>query len=292
MRTIKTATEMQALASKWRAAGQRIGFVPTMGNLHAGHLALVERAKELCDRVVVSIYVNPLQFGEKEDFAAYPRTLAEDKLQLEALSVDALFAPKLDSFYVRSRELTTYVEVPGISTELEGASRPGHFRGVATVVCKLFHSVLPHVAVFGEKDYQQLLVVRRMVTDLDLPLTIEGLATRREVDGLAMSSRNAYLSEDERRKAPRLYQILQQLRDQLLQDARDIPALEEGARQALTAAGLVPDYCVIRQAEDLQPAKNGVKSLIILAAAWLGQTRLLDNLRVDLDTEGGKAGVA
>lgn len=277
MKLVTRITEMQALARQWREAGQRIAFVPTMGNLHAGHLALVEQAA--ADRVVVSIFVNPLQFNEPDDFADYPRTLDADRQRLADYPVDAVFAPDETELYPAGRDATTRVEVPLLSDILEGAARPGHFRGVTTVVAKLFHCVLPDVALFGEKDFQQLLVIRRMVADLDFPIEIIGCPTVREPDGLAMSSRNARFSAEERRRAPHLYRVLTGIRDRIRQGARDFAALEQQARRELETAGLEPEYVAVRRAADLAGPRAG-DELVIVAAARLGATRLIDNLRV------------
>ena len=279
MNLITTIKEMQTLARQWRAAGQRIAFVPTMGNLHAGHLALVKQAAVGADRVVVSIFVNPLQFNERDDFTGYPRTLDADRQRLAGHPVDAVFAPDEAELYPAGRDATTRVEVPLLSDILEGASRPGHFRGVTTVVTKLFHCVLPDVALFGEKDFQQLLVIRRMVADLDFSVEIIGCPTVREPDGLAMSSRNARFSDEQRKRAPHLYRVLCAVRDRIRRGAGDFPALEQQANRDLVAAGLEPEYVAIRRAADLAEPRGG-EELVIVAAARLGTTRLIDNLRV------------
>lgn len=280
METIHDIDGMRRCTRAWREAGERVAFVPTMGNLHAGHLRLVEEARRRGERVVASVFVNPLQFGPNEDFESYPRTLAQDSAKLEGLDVDALFAPNESTMYPNGREAATRIEVPGLSDILCGVSRPGFFVGVATVVAKLFNIVAPHVAIFGEKDYQQLLVIRRMVADLNLDLDIVGVPTVREPDGLAMSSRNAYLGDVERAEAPALYGTLETVRDHLLAGERDFAALEAQAALRLEAAGLRPDYVSIRRSEDLALPEEGDKALIVLAAAWLGGARLIDNLRV------------
>lgn len=284
MQTVTTIAEVRSLVAAWRAAGQRIAFVPTMGNLHAGHIHLVDEAHRHADRVVASIFVNPLQFGPSEDFAAYPRTLAADQEKLAAAGCDLLFAPGEREMYPLGCEgLMTCVEVPGLSDILCGAFRPGHFRGVATVVSKLFHIVQPDVALFGEKDYQQLLVIRRMVRDLDMPVEIIGVATVREADGLALSSRNGYLSVDERRLAADLYAALQALAAQLREGRQDYAALEAAAVARLERAGFRPDYVSVRRAADLGLPQAGERRLVVLAAARLGKTRLIDNLLIELD---------
>lgn len=282
MQTLETIAQLGEQLAKWRQAGERIAFVPTMGNLHAGHLSLVAHARELAERVVASIFVNPLQFGQGEDLDAYPRTPEEDALKLQQAGVDLLFRPQEAEVYPQGREGLTFVEVPGISDILCGASRPGHFRGVATVVAKLFNMVQPDVACFGEKDYQQLTVLRRMVAELNFPIEIVGVATEREADGLAMSSRNGYLTAEERRIAPQLYQSLQALAGQLRAGNRNWALLEQQARERLAGAGLRPDYVSIRRAADLGPPGPAETALVILAAAFLGRARLIDNLLIKL----------
>lgn len=282
MQTLTTIAEVRAAIAVWRMAGERIAFVPTMGNLHSGHLRLVERARELGERVVASIFVNPLQFGQGEDFAAYPRTLVADQQKLAAAGCDLLFAPGEHEMYPLGREGLTFVEVPGLSDVLCGAFRPGHFRGVATVVSKLFNIVQPDVALFGEKDYQQLLVIRHMVRDLNLPLEIVGVATVREQDGLAMSSRNGYLAQDERRLATEVYATLSAAAAQLRQGRVDYAAIEQAALEHLSGAGFRPDYVAVRRATDLQAPAAGDKALVVLAAARLGNTRLIDNLLINI----------
>ncbi len=271
---------LRATVGQWRKEGERIAFVPTMGNLHAGHLDLVKEAARQADRVVVSIFVNPLQFGEGEDYDAYPRTLQEDERKLTQVGVDLLFAPTVDTLYPSGQAAQTRVEVPGLSDILCGASRPGHFVGVATVVCKLFNMVQPDLAVFGEKDYQQLMVIRRMVADLAMPIRIIGKSTVREPDGLAMSSRNGYLSAEQRGVAPLLYGTLQSTAEALKTGNRDFSDLESAAQRILREAGFRPDYFVIRRAGDLAAPEQAEDSLVILAAAYLGTTRLIDNLIV------------
>ncbi len=284
MQTHQSINNLRRALAPWRESGKRIGLVPTMGNLHDGHLALVEKAQHHVDCVVVSIFVNPMQFGPSEDFASYPRTLEEDSIRLAEANVCLLFAPAVTEMYPQDHQNQAYVEVPGISDILCGASRPGHFRGVATVVNKLFNIVQPHVAVFGEKDYQQLQVIRRMTTDLCLPVEIVGLPTIREADGLAMSSRNQYLTAAERAAAPALYRTLQETAAALASGERDSAGLEAEANRRLRAAGFRPDYFTIRQAESLAPATGEETELVLLAAAQLGRARLIDNLRVTLQT--------
>jgi pantoate--beta-alanine ligase len=285
MERIEDLSELRARIGDWRRTGDTIAFVPTMGNLHAGHLNLVAEARRRARRVVVSIFVNPLQFGPSEDLAAYPRTLAQDQVLLEQVGCDLLFAPNVATMYPRGQEAQTRVEVPGLSDILCGASRPGHFTGVATVVCKLLHMVHPDLALFGEKDYQQLLVIRRLVEDLAMPIAILGVATVREPDGLAMSSRNGYLSADERARAPALYRILQAAAD-ALKVGRSTAEVEQETSQALARAGLRPDYVSVRRGEDLAEPGDADRDLVILAAVYLGRTRLIDNLRLRRGVEG------
>jgi pantoate--beta-alanine ligase len=281
MRTAQTVTALRDMLGPMRGAGERIAFVPTMGNLHAGHLQLVSQAQRLARQVVVSIFVNPLQFNDKDDLAAYPVTLEEDVSKLTEIGADILFHPQRQEIYPRGMEQATRVEVPGLSDILCGHYRPGHFVGVTTVVARLFNIVQPAVAVFGEKDYQQLVIIRRMVADLCFPTDIASIATVREADGLAMSSRNSYLSKEERLRAPQLYHTLQQTRERLLQDDSDHRQLETNTITALDKAGFRTEYVAIRRAHDLQDAAPGEQHLVLLAAAWLGNTRLIDNLVIE-----------
>ncbi|HHM04431.1 MAG TPA: pantoate--beta-alanine ligase [Gammaproteobacteria bacterium] len=282
MQTVHTLASLRAAVDHWRSERQRVAFVPTMGNLHDGHLQLVSRAARAGERVVVSIFVNPTQFAPDEDFAHYPRTLKQDSLKLAENGVHLLFAPGLEEMYPHGPENTARVEVPGLSEQLEGAARPGFFTGVATVVTKLLCAVRPHVAVFGEKDYQQLLLVRRLVAELCMPVEIIAAPTVRELDGLAMSSRNSYLSMEQRRRAPVLYASLCRVRDRLLQGERNYAAMENDARHQLLAAGFRPDYVALRRAADLAAPAAADEQLVVLAAARLGTTRLIDNLLVTL----------
>ena len=281
MDTVTRVDELRACVATWRRSGERVALVPTMGNLHAGHLDLVQRARERAVRTVVSIFVNPLQFGPQEDLAAYPRTLEADRQQLEEAGADLLFAPEVEEVYPGGQGVQTRVEVPAISDILCGASRPGHFSGVATVVCKLFNMVQPDLAVFGEKDFQQLMVIRRMTADLSMPVEIVGAPTVREPDGLAMSSRNGYLSEGERRQAPQLQRILRSAAEALGR-GETVATVESQAADGLAAAGFEPDYFSVRRATDLGLPRSGDRELVILAAARLGRARLIDNLTVDL----------
>lgn len=282
MITCNTIADLRRQVREWRMAGERIALVPTMGNLHAGHLTLVRQAREIADRVVVSIFVNPLQFGEGEDFASYPRTMQQDSAALDDAGADLLFAPSVDEVYSRPQELQTKVEVPGLSDILCGASRPGHFVGVATVVCKLFNMVQSDVALFGQKDYQQLMVIRHMADDLCIPVEIIGVPTVREEDGLAMSSRNGYLTAEERKQAPELYRIMQETAKSILSGERDYAGLERKSWQALEKSGFSPDYYYVRRANDLSEPNAADQSLVIVAAAYLGKARLIDNLQVSV----------
>ncbi len=287
MQTVSTIAEVRARVARWREAAERVALVPTMGNLHDGHIALVRQARSHADRVVVSIFVNPLQFGPNEDFSAYPRTPEQDAERLAEAGADLLFLPQEQEIYPHGRQGTTIVEVPGISEILCGASRPGHFRGVATVVTKLFNIVGPDVALFGEKDFQQLLVIRRLVADLNLPLAIRGVPIVREADGLAMSSRNGYLSSAERASAPGLYRALQEGAARLLAGEQVYREVEEAMAHSIVVAGLQPDYVTIRRREDLAEPAMGERDLVILAAARLGRTRLIDNLAVTVPSPSG-----
>lgn len=280
MITVTALAKLRARRAAWRQAGERVAFVPTMGNLHDGHLELARRGKALAERLIVSIFVNPLQFGPGEDLASYPRTLSRDTELLMAAGADLLFAPPVDEMYPRPQVEQTRVEVPGLSDILCGASRPGHFVGVCTVVCKLVNMVQPEVALFGDKDFQQLAVIRRMVEDLCLPVEIVGVPTVREPDGLAMSSRNGYLTEAERARAPALYQALQTAARALEKGAADLDAVARTAADGIDAAGLRTDYLSIRRASDLAVPGPGDRDLVILAAAQLGRARLIDNLRI------------
>jgi pantoate--beta-alanine ligase len=282
MNTVKTVLELRAAVARARGEGKRIAFVPTMGNLHEGHVALVEKAGQRADFVVASIFVNPLQFGPKEDLASYPRTLAADQDKLVAAGCQLLFAPDVEEMYPHGMSGQTLVRVSGVSEGLCGGSRPGHFDGVATVVTKLFNMVQPDLAVFGEKDFQQLAVVRTLVHDLNMPIQIMGEPTVRAADGLALSSRNGYLDEAQRASAPALYRTLQQLAAAIRDGRRDFAPLEAEGKAALEQAGFRPDYLEIREAGSLRPASATDSRLVILGAAYLGSTRLIDNLAFEL----------
>ena len=267
-----------------RVAGKRIAFVPTMGNLHPGHLKLVSAAKQHADIVVVSIFVNPLQFGPGEDFDRYPRTPEEDHSVLQALGVDFLFEPEIETMYPDSPEHSTFVEVPVLSDKLCGKHRPGHFRGVTTVVNRLFNIVQPDVAVFGKKDYQQLVIIRKMVSDLAIPIEILGVDTVRETDQLAMSSRNNYLDPRERKIAPTLYATLDSIRSLIISVGEIPDDIEQQGMKRLRSAGFEPEYVSIRRQTDLRPPEPGDTQIVILAAAGLGNTRLIDNIEFELNT--------
>ncbi|WP_372859849.1 pantoate--beta-alanine ligase [Pseudoalteromonas sp.] len=282
---MQSITEIKSLRSQiraWRQAGLSVAFVPTMGNLHRGHFSLVEKAKTLADKVVVSIFVNPMQFGANEDLDSYPRTLDADKQGLADLETDILFIPSVETIYPNGLGTQSFVDVPGISMGYCGGSRPGHFKGVATIVTKLFNLVQPDYACFGEKDFQQLQVVKTMATDLSIPVEIIGVPTMREVSGLAMSSRNGYLSADEKHTAPALFNTLKHCAQQLKSGNKDFATLENEAKSALENAGLKPDYFSIAQRDTLKAATLEDTRFVILAAAFLGSVRLIDNLQVEV----------
>jgi len=283
MNTVHTVTDLRAQLHEHRRQGQSIALVPTMGNLHAGHLALVEEARRRADIVVTSIFVNPMQFGPSEDLDSYPRTLEEDQRRLEDTGNDLVFAPSAREIYPEGMDHHTHVTVPYI-TELHcGASRPGHFTGVATVVTLLFNMAQPDLAVFGEKDFQQLAVIRKLTRDLHLPIDIVGVPTYRESDGLAMSSRNHYLSDGERARAVRLYEMLCETAERIRAGRRDYTTLSDEAVRTLDSEGFHPDYFNIVNSRTLQPADHRDNEVTILAAAWLGRTRLIDNISLRLD---------
>jgi len=278
---MKIADSIESLTNsvmQWREQGQSIGFVPTMGNLHAGHIALVEEAGLKCDKVVVSIYVNPLQFNQADDFAAYPKTLQEDQKKLRDVQTDLLFLPSSEIIYPDGQASISKVSVPVLSDILEGECRPGHFDGVATVVNKLFNLVRPDIAFFGLKDYQQLLIIRKMVNDLCMPVQIVSMPTQRETDGLAMSSRNSRLTPEQRVQAAQLYKVLNWLANELKTTTLSIAQLEQQARLKLDKAGLQAEYVSLRDATSLQAVNCLESSVVVLAAARLGNVRLIDNV--------------
>ncbi|MFI4914690.1 MAG: pantoate--beta-alanine ligase [Steroidobacterales bacterium] len=280
METVSTVEQVRARVRAWRAAGLRVGFVPTMGNLHAGHISLLAAARYRADRVLASIFVNPLQFAPSEDYGQYPRTPVEDERLLVEAHCDVLFTPPVPEIYPDGGTQPTLIMVRGLSEILCGQVRPGHFDGVATVVAKLFGIVAPDIAVFGEKDFQQFMVVRRMTQDLALPVEVIGAPTVRAPDGLALSSRNRYLSADERTRAPQIYLALRAAALRIDAGETDYALIEREGRLALERAGLRPDYFSIRCVSDLSPARADSIDLIVLAAARLGRARLIDNLQV------------
>jgi pantoate--beta-alanine ligase len=282
MHTVVNVSQLKSQIKAWKQQGLTVAFVPTMGNLHHGHFSLVEKAKQLADKVVVSIFVNPMQFGKNEDLDKYPRTLQADQQGLIEHGVDLLFTPTVDTIYPKGLEAQTYIDVPGVSEGLCGASRPGHFRGVATIVNKLFNLVQPDIACFGEKDFQQLQVIRTMVTDLSMAIDIVGVPTMREASGLAMSSRNGYLSDAEKTTASVIFAAMNKVKDALEQGNKDFAALINDAEQMLVDKGFTPDYFAICAKETLAPASQDDTELVILVAAFLDKVRLIDNLQVSL----------
>lgn len=278
MNTVSTLAALREQVNAARQSGQRIALVPTMGNLHAGHMSLIETAHRHAGFVVASVFVNPLQFGPGEDLDSYPRTLADDQHKLEEAGCHLLFTPSVALMYPQGMQGQTLVHVSGVSEGLCGGSRPGHFDGVATVVTKLFNMVQPDVAVFGEKDYQQLAVIRKMTGDLNTPVEIVGAPIVRGTDGLALSSRNGYLDAAQLKTAPALYQCLQQSVAGIQSGRRDYAAVLQEAAASLQTAGMRPDYLELREAGSMQPATADSRELVILAAAFLGNTRLIDNI--------------
>ena len=283
MQTYTANAQLQSAIRTLRQSGQSIAFVPTMGNLHEGHLKLVRRAQSLCDVVVVSIFVNPLQFGANEDLDAYPRTMAADKEKLFGEGVQIIYAPGVQEIYPEGMAAQTQVQVPELADTLCGSNRPGHFNGVTTVVTKLFNIVQPDVAIFGEKDFQQLSIIRKMVADLCMPIDIVGVATSRDEDGLARSSRNSFLTAEQRRIAPVIHQTLMSCREAIACGFDNFLQLESHARMKLLQAGFEPDYFAIRDARTLQAVTEKTEEIAILAAARLGSTRLIDNVRLALN---------
>ena len=279
LKTVRTVAALRAVIAGFRKRGETVALVPTLGALHAGHLALMAAAKKRCDRVVATIFVNPKQFGPHEDFTRYPRTLAADRKALATAGVDVLFTPSVETMY--PPDFTTTVAVAGLCDGLDGPFRPGHFAGVATVVAKLLIQAAPDVALFGEKDYQQLAIIKRLARDLDLPVRIEGVAIVRERDGLALSSRNAYLSAEQRQAAPALNRALVQAASDVARGNLEWPSIADTAIRAIRAAGFERvDYVALCDAVTLEPVASAAKPARILAAAWLGATRLIDNVAV------------
>lgn len=278
----KTREELLERLADWRQHGDRIALVPTMGNLHLGHMSLVELAREHAERVVVSIFVNPTQFADDEDFEDYPRTLERDTRRLKRPAADLIFAPEVETMYPFGLTNATTVSVPRITENFCGASRPGHFDGVTSVVVRLFALVQPDVAVFGQKDYQQQLVIRHMSQDLNLPISILTAQTVREEDGLAMSSRNLYLTNEERKLAPTLYKVLSDAGTKLQDGQRNFEAIEAQCAAKLTEAGFAVDYFAIRRALNLEVPDRDCDELVVLAAAQLGRARLIDNVVITI----------
>lgn len=282
MITVHTIAELRDHIRAARLAGRKIGFVPTMGNLHEGHISLIERSRSEDCFTVSSIFVNPLQFNDKDDLARYPRTLPQDQEKLAAAQCDLLFAPDVNEMYPNGQDEQSIVHVPVVSDGLCGGSRPGHFDGVSTVVTKLFNQVQPDMAFFGQKDFQQVAVIRKMVADLCMPIDIVAVPTKRAEDGLALSSRNGYLSADERQLATGLYQTLKEIGDDFTA-GKDISELLSAARERLDSRGFRTDYLEIRRASDLAPATENDRNVVILGAAFLGPARLIDNIQVALN---------
>jgi len=279
MLIVETIKALRDSVTSLQQRAESINFVPTMGNLHQGHIALVEEAKKLTGKTIVSIFVNPMQFNDQSDLAKYPRTMDADIDKLEAAGVDILFAPDIAEIYGPSGlDGQTKVMVPGLSEHLEGASRPGHFDGVSTVVAKLFNLVQPQNAFFGEKDFQQLAIIRKMVSNLNIPVNIISQATIREADGLAMSSRNGYLNPEERSVAPNLYKALQQIKEQIENSSDSFEDIQQQAMNWLDTRGLDSDYLFIADTDTLLQANRNTQNLVILGAAYLGKTRLIDNI--------------
>ncbi|GMM69772.1 pantoate--beta-alanine ligase [Alteromonas sp. MTD1] len=280
MKVIDSTAALRELIGDWKRSGLSVGFVPTMGNLHDGHLKLVKRAKAHNDKVIVSIFVNPMQFGKNEDLDAYPRTIEQDKAKLIAEGTDAVFLPSVADMYPAGLDAQTFVEVPGISDVLCGASRPGHFRGVATVVSKLFNMVQPDDAFFGEKDFQQLAVIRTMARDLSMAVTIHGIPTEREASGLAMSSRNGYLSKEEKATASEIYQAMQRMKVAIEKGNKNFDELEASTVANLEEKGFRNDYVKVVNASTFMPASATDTHLVIVVALFMGKTRLIDNIQV------------
>lgn len=282
MEIVQSKAELNEFRETWRHQREHVALVPTMGNLHEGHISLVELAAEHAERVVVSVFVNPVQFGEGEDYEEYPRTLKRDTQRLRKINADVLFTPTVEAVYPFGLENATMITVPGLTQHFCGASRPGHFDGVTTVVGRLFALVQPHVAVFGQKDYQQQLVIRHMTTDLSLPIGIITAPTVRDDDGLAKSSRNQYLTDEEREIAPQLFATLEAIGNELQSGKREFAELERRATDKLNAAGFKTDYVAVRRAENLEIPDRDCDEIVVLAAAQLGHARLIDNVVVTI----------
>jgi pantoate--beta-alanine ligase len=280
MDTVTTVAAVREHVRRWRSEGRRVAFVPTMGNLHTGHVSLIEAARRHGDRFVASIFVNPMQFGPNEDYAQYPRTPTKDADMLAEAGCNLMFMPDVAQIYPNGSERATRVDVPSLSRVLDGEFRPGHFEGVSTIVATLFHIVEPDVAIFGEKDFQQLTIIRRMVADLCMAVEIVGAPTVRDSDGLAMSSRNQYLTSAERQVAPRIYQTLRAAANRLQAGDTEFSSIERTGVEALAKGGMKPDYFSVRRAQDLGAPAPDTKHLVVLTAARLGKARLIDNIQV------------
>lgn len=282
MQIVETLSVLRQQIREWRREGKRIALVPTMGNLHDGHMTLVDEAKRRADVVVVSIFVNPMQFDRPDDLARYPRTLQEDCEKLNRRQASLVFSPTPEDIYPRGLDTQTFVDVPVLSTMLEGASRPGHFRGVSTIVSKLFNMVQPDIACFGEKDFQQLALIRKMVADMGYDIEIVGVPIVRSKEGLALSSRNGYLTDEQRKIAPGLYQVMRDVAEKLRSGERELEEILTLAASALNEKGFRSDDLQIRDADTLQELNDQSQRAVILMAAWLGQARLIDNMVVEL----------
>ena len=278
MQVVTTVAELRQQINAWKDQSNKVVLVPTMGNLHAGHLTLIKQAHTFGDKVVCTIFVNALQFDRNEDLKAYPRTPEQDLTALQEEGVDLVFMPEHEEVYAQENQLSQEIPRRELNQQLCGEYRPGFFDGIVEVVARLFYMVNPDVAVFGEKDYQQLVIIKHLVKDLNLPIQIESVATQRETDGLAYSSRNSYLSKEERTNAKQLYDVLQEAKAQIEAGSVEYEVIEKQAMQQLTAAGFRPDYVAVRNARDLEPVAYDTDFIVILAAAWLGGTRLIDNL--------------
>jgi pantoate--beta-alanine ligase len=276
MKVYSESEQIRENIKSWKSRGEKIVLVPTMGHLHKGHTSLIELATSLGQRVLVTIFVNPLQFNQESDFTGYPRTLESDIAHLHTLNIDAVFTPSTESLYPQGIQLAPKIIIPALTEEFDGHYRPGHFEGVCTIVCKLFNILTPNIAVFGNKDYQQLLIIRRMANDLNFNIDIVAGNTERESDGLAMSSRNAHLNSDQRALAKHLYANLNLVKTQF--SLKNISSLEDSARKRIEEVGMTVEYFNIRDAVNLQPISNNTKDIVVLAAAWLGDTRLIDNI--------------
>jgi len=282
MNQANSVSELRQYIQHWKDHRQSIAFIPTMGNLHQGHLSLIEKGQSLCDRTICSIFVNPMQFGPNEDFNHYPRTLDQDIELLESVACDLVYMPTASELYPQGLEGISQIIVTDLTDTFEGAHRPGHFTGVATIVAKLFNIVRPDISVFGKKDYQQYCVIRKMTRDLNLDVEIIGQETSREPSGLATSSRNRYLNEEQKSKAALIYETLQDASDKIVRGEKDFASVEKQATDKLNQAGFDTDYFNVCNADTLKPVTAGDKKLVILVTTRLGDTRLLDNIEIDL----------